>query len=291
MDSQILENPKACTTLPTLPGVAIQILDLCQREEPDLPKMAQVIGQDPALSVRLLKIVNSPYFAVPRQVAKLDHAVALLGVDAVRTLALTFSIVKSLRRDSTEGADLSRFWRRSPISGVAARQLGQWATLPDPEALFLAALLQDIGTLALRTAFSRKYPPLLARSQDDHRALIALEQAELGTDHAEVGGWLAQLWQLPGIYEISLRGSHDPDQASVYGDLLTFVKTVAVSGLLAEIWVIEDPTAAMPHASSNAEQMLQMEAEDVQSAVTEISQALPGTSTLFEIDLGDTQAQ
>ncbi len=151
-------------------------------------------------------------------------------------------------------------------------------------------MLQDIGILALRTAFLRKYHPLLARSQGDHRALIALEQAELGTDHAEVGGWLAQLWKLPGIYEIFLRGSHDPDQASVYGDLLTFVKTVAVSGLLAEIWVIEDPTAAMLHASSNAEQMLQMEAEDVQSAVTEISQALPGTSTLFEIDLGDTQA-
>ena len=175
MDSQILENLKACKSLPTLPGVAIQILALCQREEPDLPKLAQVIGQDPALSVRLLKIVNSPYFAVPRQVARLDHAVALLGVDAVRTLALTFSIVKSLRRNSTEGADLSRFWRRSLISGVAARQLGQWANLPDPEALFLAALLQDIGILALKTAFPRKYNPLLTRSQGDHLALIELE--------------------------------------------------------------------------------------------------------------------
>jgi hypothetical protein len=98
------------------------------------------------------------------------------------------------------------------------------------------------------------------------------------------------VWQLPGIYEISLRGSHDPDQANVYGDLLTFVQTVAVAGLLAEIWLIEDPTAAMLHAGSKAEQMLQMEAEDVQSAVTEISQALPETSALFEIDLGDTQA-
>jgi hypothetical protein len=151
-------------------------------------------------------------------------------------------------------------------------------------------LLQDIGILALRTAFPRKYNPLLARSQGDHLALIELEQAELGTAHAEVGGWLAQVWQLPGIYEISLRGSHDPDQANVYGDLLTFVQTVAVAGLLAEIWLIEDPTAAMLHAGSKAEQMLQMEAEDVQSAVTEISQALPETSALFEIDLGDTQA-
>lgn len=258
MDTEMQVRFANCKTLPTLPGVAIQILDLCEQEDVDFSRLAGVIAQDPALSARVLQIVNSPYYALPRRVATLDHAAVLLGAHAVRTVALGFSIVKGLRQDGTPDSDLSTFWRRALIAGVAARQLGQWAKTPDQEVLFLAALLQDIGMLALRSVFPSQYEEILIRSEGDHLRLIDIEKAELGTDHAEISGWLVAQWQLPKIFEVSLRGSHDPNE--VASKLLLPVQIVALSGLFADIWIIEDAIAAGKYAATSAREMLNMEA-------------------------------
>ena len=94
--------------------------------------------------------------------------------------------------------------------------------------------------------------PSAPSARGDHLDLIGVEKTELGTDHAEVGGWLARQWQLPGIYEIALQGSHDPREAMVYGNLLAFVQIAAVSGLLADIWVSDDSQSAVCHAWKNA---------------------------------------
>ena len=215
--------------------MAIKILDLCERADLDFSQLADVVSQDPALSARVLKIVNSPYYALPRRVTSLDHAAVLLGAHALRTVALSFSIVNGLRQDGTRDSDLSTFWRRSLIAGAAARQLALWARLPDQEVLFLAALLQDIGMLALREAFPKRYEKILTRSEADHLSLIGIERSEMGIDPAEVSGWLVQQWRLPWIFEASLRGSHDPDEVEVESALLPAVQVVALSGWLADI--------------------------------------------------------
>ncbi len=286
MNAQMQASLKNCKTLPTLPGVAIQILELCQQEDLNLSRMADLIGKDPALSAKVLQIVNSPYYALSRQVATLDHAVSLLGIHAVRTVALSFSIMRGLLRDEASGSGLSCFWRRALISGVAARCLGQ----SNQEVLFLAAMLQDIGMLALRAVLPGQYEKLLAGSENDHLRLEELEKEELGVDHAEVGGWLVQHWHLPEIFEFSLRGSHDPDPDQVPSELLPIVQIVALSGLFADIWIIEDPVVATQYAGAAAKKMLGMEQEDVRGLVMAISEALPEISVLFEIDLGDSDS-
>ncbi len=276
-------------TLPSLPGVAIQILELCEKKDLDLSKMADLIGKDPALSARVLRIVNSPYYALSRQVSTLEHAVSLLGSHVVRTVALSFSIVRGLRDESGASA-LSGFWRRSLISGVAARCLGQWAKLPDQEVLFLAAMLQDIGMLALRAASPEQYEDLLVGAKNDHLRLEELERANLGAGHAEVGARLAQHWHLPETFEVSLRSSHDFDQEEISAELLPVVQVVALSGLFADIWMVEDPVAATQLAGAAAQEMLSMEEEDVQSLLITMAEALPEVSVLFEINLGDSDS-
>ena len=136
MNPEVLERLENCSSLPTLPGVALQILELCEREDVVMSEMAATIGQDPALSARVLQIVNSASYGLQRQVETLDHALALLGVNAVRTVALSFSMVSGLHKTDNQGFDLSVFWCRSLIAGVASRSLAEWAELHNQEALF-----------------------------------------------------------------------------------------------------------------------------------------------------------
>ena len=300
MEAELQERLKNCGTLPTLPTVAIQIVELCQLEDADVSEIAAAIRQDPALTTKLLRTVNSPFYGVARQIDTLDHAVALLGIDAVQTLALSFSLVRGLRQSDRDGFDLSDFWRRSLIGGIAARSLSQWAQYPattskqldrmrNKEVLFLSGLLQDIGMLALREAFPQMYGDLVAQSGGNHLRLVELEKSELGTDHAEVSGWLAERWNLPEVFEVSLRGSHDLEQAQVTPEWRPTVQIVSLSSFFADIWISEDPSAASKWSAERGRQMLNMEDADVRELLEGITAALPELSTLFEVNLGDPQ--
>src|SRR4029078_2007118 len=143
------------STLPTLPAVGIRVLQLCQSDDLDLAQIAATIGKDPALSAMVLRLVNSPVFGLRNEVRTVPHALALLGLNAVRTLALSFSLVRDLRKSQQTG--LATYWKRSIISAGPGRELGVALKFPAPDEAFLAALLQDIGSLALGRVAGKEY--------------------------------------------------------------------------------------------------------------------------------------
>ncbi|MES1209404.1 MAG: HDOD domain-containing protein, partial [Pseudomonadota bacterium] len=176
-----------CSTLPSIPAVAVRVLNLCQRDDLDLLEIADAVGNDPALAAKILKLVNSPVFGLRQEVKTISHALALLGVNAVRTLTLSFSLVRDLRKSQQKG--LQSYWRRSIVSAIAAKELSAAMRFPAGEEAFLAALLQDIGILALGRVCGRDYDRVAAGAGDDHLLLADLERAAFGADHAEVGAW------------------------------------------------------------------------------------------------------
>ena len=282
MNILMRERLKNCRTLPTIPSVGIQVLDLCSQENAKMAQIAGVVRQDPALSARMLRMVNSAWFGLVRQVGTLDRAVTLLGTDAACCVALSFSIMRGLRRNDI---DLSGFWRRSLIGAVAARSLARWTGHNEPEVLFLAGLLQDIGILGLVEAFPGTYPKLLASSGGDHTLLATQEEEKLGDDHTVVGAWLVRYWRLPEVFEFSIQGSHDPDRAGVSSDILTGVELVSLSGLLADIWVSGDPVEPLRQATKIAQSRLGVDADNLHTILQEIASALPEIGRLFEINL------
>ena len=290
MNPLVQERLKNCQTLPSLPGVALQILQLCEGEHLDLIKMTEVISQDPALTLHMLKLVNSPFYGLRREVHTISHALSLLGANSVRTLALSFSLVQGLRRDDSEGRELPNYWRRSLISGVASRALGDWAQLPQIEELFLVSLLQDVGMLALRESFPETYANLVEESHGQHETLLQLEKEKLECDHGEVSSWLARQWHLPEIYELGLRFSHDLDPSEVPEGSLSFIKFVALSGLLADIWVSEDTAGATNRAKAAVSESTRMSGEDLQSILERIAETQEEASSIFEISLGSPES-
>jgi diguanylate cyclase (GGDEF)-like protein len=286
VESSIKSKLERCLTLPTLPTVAIRVLELCQRENLDLADIAKLVGNDPALAAKVLKTVNSPAFALRQEIRTLGHAVALLGVNAVRTLILSFTLLRDVRRE--QRAALATYWKRSVLAGLAARELAAEIGYPSREEAFLAALLQDIGVLALRQLGDPIYNDLLESAAYDHERITAGERAAFECDHSEVGAWLVGRWRLPDRFRIAVSYSHRPwrIEPDLSEDLATLIRLTALSGSVADIWVRPDATGAAQRAHIEAAKIFRALNLSLEKVVHKIGAAIPELSNLFEIDLG-----
>lgn len=291
MNSIVRTRLEKCPNLPTLPAVALEVLRLCQSEDADLAKIAKVIINDPALSAKILRVLNSPSYGLRQQVRTIPHALALLGINAVRTLALSFSLASQVKSRSQADTNLILYWKRSVLAAVSAREL---ATATGSAAMkdeaFLAALLQDIGRLALLRAVPDLYLPLCVQAGRDHAVLIGLEERELGADHAEIGGWLARAWNLPESIRLAIERSHGPSSTSDEDPARRRLgQLVAVSGWVADIWIGEEAPLRTAFAHERAAEQLKLATKQLDEALVRVASALPEVSSLFEIDLGSIE--
>lgn len=252
MQIALRQKLETCKTLPSLPAVAVHLLRLCQRENFDIADVARAIGSDANLSAKVVALVNSPLFAMRQEVRTVSHALVLLGVNAVRTIALSFALVADMRAHERNGFNHRRYWQRALFASAAAQELARAAGLRHPEEAFLAALLQDVGQVALVHAVSEQYLAMATEANGDHEKLVAQEKLVFGCDHAEVGRWLMNQWRLPEVVRAAVGSSHEPArwQRGTDPATETTVKVAALSGILADMWIA--PVADVPSAARRA---------------------------------------
>lgn len=284
MPIAVREKLARCADLPSIPAVAIQILDRCQRDEPDMGEIAKLISSDPALSAKILRLTNSPMFGLKCEVRTVSHAICLLGLSAVRPLALSFSLVKGLQ--DKDKKTLTWFWRRSLLSAVAARELAAATGYRLAEEAFMGALLQDIGVLALRQLSGTDHPALV-RAAISHTLLSYGERTLFGDDHAAIGAWLAERWKLPTTLCTAIAFSHAPDNLpkDVHPDIANLVRLVAVSGEVADLWIEQDPAAAMKRLRGSAARLLQIGDDKLDAALKQIAVRAEEVASYFDVDL------
>lgn len=270
-----------CRNLPSPPAIALRIIDLAQQQDADLRATADVIARDGALSARMLRIANSPLYANRRQVVTLGQALTLLGLNATLSLALGLSLSRTLR-DGQSRDEQALLWRRSALAAMAARLIGDEIGLAGLEELMLAGLLQDIGALALLQVRPEAYRELL-RAADGPDDRLRRERETLGSDHAEIGAWIAGHWNLPGYLQQSIRASE-----SATGDGNRFHDCVAVSGLVADMWLSSDERqahAARLRAAAAVRDRFGMDQARFDALVTRMCDALPEIAALFDVHI------
>src|SRR5690349_4607585 len=196
MNEQLVERIRQCPNLPSLPTIAMQILELAQKPEVDIAEIARIICKDPAMSSKLLRTVNSSFYGRSQHVSTISHALVILGLQSVKTLVLGFSLVTNLSKNKGKGFKHITYWRRSIFAATAARTLASKIGLVQQEEAFLTALLKDIGMLVLDQVLGEQYGAINAAAPN-HAQLVAAERQTLGMTHAEVGGLLATQWKLP----------------------------------------------------------------------------------------------
>lgn len=189
-------------TLPTLPGIVSKLNSLAENDKSSIQEMARLVSSDQVLSARILRLANSPSYGFYR-VATISNAMILLGVDVVKSLVLSSSIFEIMEKSALG------LWEHSLGAGVAANIIAKRLHLPECEEISTAALLHDIGKVIIHLKLEDSYADILTMTAEKEIPMHDAERALTGTDHAEVGGWLAKNWFLPEKLVVPIACHHD----------------------------------------------------------------------------------
>jgi diguanylate cyclase (GGDEF)-like protein len=282
MDRALADRLARCPTLPTLPGVALEVLRVCSTEEDvDLDELAAVIEHDPVLVTKVLRVVNSAFYGLRQPLTSLRHALVLMGVAAVRAIALSFSLTSGMREEPG-GVDLRRYWQRSVYAAIAAQELAKAAGFRLEEEAFLAGLIQDIGMVALARLEPGAYADIIGLGASGHDDVASAERRTFGADHVEVGGWLLARWGIPTLFQDALRTSH---ATSVDCEAGPFSAIVAASGPIADIWT-ENLARAATRARDLAVELVRVDDEMFETILDNVAAGIANAASLFEVHLG-----
>ncbi|MCI0734281.1 MAG: HDOD domain-containing protein [Methylococcaceae bacterium] len=183
--------------LVSFPDIALKINGMIDDPCFNAGDLGEVIAQDPGLTARLLKIANSPYYGFQARIDTVARAIALIGTQDLRNLILATSAVDTFTRIPQDLVDMTDFWIRSVQCGILARSLARQCSVLKPEALFVAGLLSDIGSLVMYHKIPDECREILLAVGDNRRIVGDLEQEILGFTHADVAVELTELWCFP----------------------------------------------------------------------------------------------
>lgn len=234
-----LERVIGCPKLPSLPAVALKVVELTRDPNVSISRIAATIQNDPALTAKVLKTINSAYYALSQPCPSIARACSMLGLNAVKAIVLGFSLVdttKSLRSDSR--FNLESYWRRAVFGAAGARVLATTTRACDPEEAFVGAMLQDIGMLAAFTALRDEYADVLDTCTLDHDLQSAIEKEKLGFDHALAGKLMAERWKFPPQLVECVGCHHDPEKCAPAHENL--VRIVHLSTLISGALTVAD---------------------------------------------------
>lgn len=284
MNQQLAERIRLCPNLPSLPAIAMEVLDLAQRPDVDITVIAKTISKDPALAGKILRTVNSSFYARSNAVSTISHALVILGLQSVKTLVLGFSLVSNLSKNRGKGFQHLTYWKRSIYSATAARSIAAKISLVQQEEAFLAALLKDIGMLVLDQVLGEAYGEVHARAST-HEQLAGVEAAALGLNHAEAGGLLAGQWKLPPLLLMPIAYHHAPEQVAD-PPLRRLTEVVHLSGRCADVYVDALAAEAITHVRKLAHTYHGMSAAEADDLLDEIGRRTHEVASLFEIPIG-----
>jgi putative nucleotidyltransferase with HDIG domain len=199
----------------TLPEVYLRVRSLLDDPRSSAADIAEVVSHDPALTLRLLKLVNSAFYGFPAKIGSVSHAITIVGTRELHNLVLATTAPRALEGLEGEPVDLTTFWHHSVYTAMVARLLARERGLRNTEYVFVAGLLHDVGQLVLRHVLPEVAEAVL---EEGEQALgyWRAERARLGFCHAEVGGALMSEWGLPeGLCE-AVACHHEPGRAEAF---------------------------------------------------------------------------
>ena len=291
MNQALLERLKGSPQLPSLPAIALKAVELARKENVNISEIAELISNDAALSTKILKTVNSSFYGLPKQVSTISHALVILGLQAVKTLALGFSLLSNLKKGQTGDFDYLGFWRRSIYSAVSGKLLARKLGLVQQEEAFLAGLLGDIGILVMHRVIGPEYDAIIQHTNGDSDLLVRLCQAKFDLDHAAVGGMLTEFWQLPPVLSTPVRLHHDPaGLAQADAQIRPLAEAVYVAMICGEVFANAEPAKYIVRARTEMTQRFKFAPADVEAMLSEIGTSTKEAAKLFEVNLPDSRS-
>ncbi len=285
MDQQLLDKVLACPTLPSLPAVALRVIELTNNPDVSIDELAKAIRFDQALSARILRTVNSSYYGLRERCTTIHKALLLLGMRPVKSLVLGFSLVDAFEDDDAyTGFNYREYWRRALYASIGARELARLTDSVDPDEAFLAGMLQDVGMIALHEALGEVYDAVLAETGGDHAKLCRSELEHFEIQHPDVGAMLAEQWNFPAELTVPIRFHERPTAAPGHAAMMT--RCVALGGAIHDALTEEDPTPALRRLYTRCKQWFNVTPSVVDDVIKAVADSARNTSRMFQLDTG-----
>jgi HD-like signal output (HDOD) protein len=199
--------------IPSIPLVLIRIIQTLDEDSNSAKELESLILHDPALAARILRLANSAYYSFRARVKTISHAIALLGINIVTSLAIGINIFDTFTKGAkSESALINQLWTHSCGVAMIVREIWIKRTRKEKEGefAFLCGLLHDLGKVILFKKYPGHYGPIFAaEKKESDQAISFYENEYYGIDHAAVGEILAKQWEFPSELAFIIRRHHD----------------------------------------------------------------------------------
>jgi len=211
--SELQQVIGSISDLPTPPMVLQQINKVINDPNTSAFEIAAILAEDPAMSFKVLKLINSAFYALAREVTSVRHAVVVMGIDAVRSMVLSTAVLDMFKGDKRNLQFRDHFWRHSLATASSARLLAR--RIPGGQVVgaehgFSVGLLHDIGKLVMNCYLPKDFQATEQYAEEHQLSSHRAEEKTLGYTHAELGGLLARTWKLPPVICNAIDYHHCP---------------------------------------------------------------------------------
>ena len=211
---RVREAVRKVSSIATLPEVTGRIVATVEDPKSSAAQLHKIVSYDPALVTRILKVANSAFYGLPGQVTSVERAIVLLGLNAVKNIAVAASLGQLFRGARLcEKFSARDLWRHCVAVGVTARELARRMGLPSADEAFLAGMIHDVGLLVSLQTHPEQLRTVCERAETGAADFCALERETIGMDHQQLGMGLAELWKFPLPLRLAAGYHHDPSSA------------------------------------------------------------------------------
>jgi HD-like signal output (HDOD) protein len=216
----------------TLPEVTLRIIEVVEDPKSTARDLHAIIKYDPPLSAKILKVVNSAFYGLPGQIASVDRAIVLLGLRAVKNIAIATSVTRLFKSARpVTGFDPKELWRHCLAVGVTCKLIFEKKDKLHAEEAFLAGLIHDLGIIVAFQAFADRFGDLITRVREENTSWCQAENEIFGVDHQVLGLGLATKWKFPMGLRAAIGYHHCPNRVS--DDNRVLVSAVYLANIIA----------------------------------------------------------
>jgi len=208
------EIRRSVQELPALPAVVMELLQSLGDSDVSAEQLASKISHDQAIAAKTLRLANSSFYGMARQVTSIAEATAILGLRTLRSVATAAGLVGGFSHSRCKGFDFDAFWRHSIGTALAAGALARRTGL-DEDAAFTLGLVHDIGRLVLISSYEGEFEEVVAYQAEHDCLMHVAEQRLFGVDHAQVGGVVAEHWHFAPEIVAAITLHHRPPPGRV----------------------------------------------------------------------------
>ncbi len=196
--------------IPTLPVVVEKLNTVIYKPQTNAKEVAKILSLDPALSSRILRIVNSAFYGLPNRITSITHAIIMLGFNTIKNIAISSSVLDVFKKQVTDFDILKEIWKHSIGVASSAKVIAKHMGLIVVDEFFMAGLLHDIGYIALYAYQYQKFLEFIEKCNSSTESTTTIERSIFGYDHQEIGGYLFEKWNMPKMLEESASFHHIP---------------------------------------------------------------------------------